>query len=487
MDPLVLHDDRYFDPDPTVRRLARSLYDETRDLPIVSPHGHVDPRLLAEDEPFPEPASLIVRPDHYVFRMLYSQGVPLEDLGIPTRDGTPVEDDPRAIWQRFADHYPLFNGTPTGAWLDYEMAHVFGVRRKLTGASATDVYDTIHERLQEPDFRPRALYDRFGIEVLCTTDAATDDLRHHRTLRNSDWDGTVRPTFRPDALLAIAADDWPGRLDALREACGASIGDHAAFVDALEQRRSFFKEMGAVATDHAVRTPRTHALSDREADALFQKALRGEATREDEAAFQAHMLMEMARMSTEDGLVMQIHPGSFRNHNQALYERFGPDVGADIPVRTEFTRNLHELLNAYGNDPNLTVVLFTLDETTYARELAPLAGHYPCLKLGPAWWFHDSLHGMMRYRRRTIETAGIHNTAGFNDDTRAFCSIPARHDLSRRVDANYLARRVARHVLDLSDARRMARALATGLARETYNLEGDDPKEDSSGDVAAQP
>ena len=465
-----MHENRFFSPDSSVRQVARHLYDQTRELPIVGPHGHVEPRWLAQNEPFPEPASLIIIPDHYVFRMLYSQGLSLESLGIPTRDGTPVETDSRKIWQRFADHYHLFAGTPTGTWLDHELYHVFDVRTKLTGDSAMAIYDHIQEKLQQPEYLPRALFDRFGIEVLTTTDPATSALEHHQAIRESDWPGRVVPCFRPDAVFAIASPDWRSEMDALQEVSDTAINDYSTFIDVLEERRRFFKSMGATSTDHAVLTPYTHRLSGEEANHLFQRALRGEATDEEEAIFQAHMLMEMARMSTEDGLVMQIHPGSFRNHNRPIYERFGPDKGGDIPVRTEFTRNLRALLNAYGNDPDFTLVLFTLDETTYGRELAPIAGHYPAVKLGPAWWFFDSIAGMTRYRELTTETAGIYNTAGFNDDTRAFCSISARHDLSRRVDANYLAGLVARHIIDEDDARRMARALAYDLVKETYNL-----------------
>jgi glucuronate isomerase len=471
METLDLHEDRYFPTTPSVRRIARDLYEQTKDLPIVSPHGHVEPRILATNESFPEPTSLIIIPDHYIFRMLYSRGIPLEKLGIPTQDGTSVEEDPRAIWQCFADHYYLFRGTPTGAWLDHEMAEVFGVEYKLDGDLAMRVYDQINEQLQSPDFRPRELFDDFGIEVLCTTDAATDSLEHHQAIQDSDWDGTVLPTFRPDMLFNITAPDWPDRIDDLRERCDMTIDDYDDFIEALEDRRAFFKSMGAVATDHAVLRPYTQKLSDAKADRIFQAALREDADEEDKRLFQANMLMEMARMSTEDGLVMQLHPGAYRDHNREIYERFGPDKGGDIPIHTELTQNLEALLNAYGNEPNFTLVLFTLDESTYARELAPLAGHYPCLRLGPAWWFHDSIEGMLRYRRRTTGTAGIYNTAGFNDDTRAFCSIPARHDLSRRVDANYLAKLVARHVIDMSDAREMAHALAYDLAKETYNLE----------------
>ncbi len=472
-EPLVLHEDRYFDPDPAVRRVARSLYDEVRSLPLVCPHGHVDPALLADDAPFPEPTALLLVPDHYILRMLYSQGVPMEELGIATRDGTPVERDPRRAWQRFAEHWHLFRATPTGAWLTHELYDVFGVRTKLSAATGQRIYDEIAERLASPEFRPRALFERFQIETLATTDAATDPLDAHRRLRASGWAHGARviPTFRPDAMFRIAAPGWADALATLERVHGAAIRDQEAFVRALIDRRAFFRSLGATATDHAVVEPYTERLTDEEAATLFARGLRGRASTVDQRRFEAHMLMEMARLSTEDGMVMQLHPGSLRDHNARVAERFGPDRGSDIPVATEYTRNLQALLNAYGNDPRLTLVLFTLDESTYARELAPLAGHYPALRLGPPWWFHDSIQGMIRFRERVTETAGIYNTAGFNDDTRAFCSIPARHDLSRRVDANWLAGLVARHVLDVDDARQIARALAYDLVRRTYKLD----------------
>lgn len=471
---LVLHEDRFFDSDAAVRRAARALYDETRALPLVCPHGHVEPRLLDDNEPFPEPTALLIIPDHYIFRMLYSRGIPLESLGVPTRDGTPVEQDPRRIWQRFAEHYYLFRGTPTGAWLDHELVEVFGVDVELDGDTAQLVYDEIAERLRSPEFLPRALYERFRIEVLVTTDKATDSLAHHRAIRASGWPGRVVPTFRPDALFRIAAPEWRDELAALEHVHGAPIAEYVAFVGALEARRAVFKSVGGTATDHAVLTPRTERLPPAEVEQLFQRARRGVATPEEQARFEAHMLMEMARLSIADGLVMQLHAGAWRNHDVGVFARFGPDKGGDIPVATEFTRNLQPLLAAYGGDPRLTLVLFTLDESTYARELAPLAGHYPAVRLGPPWWFHDSVEGMRRFREQTTESAGIYNTAGFNDDTRAFCSIPARHDLARRMDANFLGGLVARHVIDLRHAREMARALAYDLPRETYRLgEGD--------------
>jgi len=452
----TLNPDRFFDPDPAVRRVARALYEETRGLPIVSPHGHVDPRILAENAPFREPASLIVQPDHYILRLLYANGVPLEDL---------LKGDPRRVWQLFAEHYHLFRGTPSGAWLDYELHEVFGVRERLSSETGARIYDAIVEQLAAPEFRPRALFERFNIEVLATTDAATDTLEHHCAIRESGWKGRVIPTFRPDALFRIASPEWPAALEPL-----GPVRDYASFVRALGERRGYFKQLGATATDHAVLEPYTAALPEEEAERLFQRARQGEATPDDERRFTAHLLMEMARLSLGDSLVMQIHAGALRDHNYAVFERFGPDMGGDIPVATEFTRNLRPLLNAYGNDPRFTLVLFTLDESTYSRELAPLAGHYPAVRLGPPWWFHDSMEGMRRFRERTTETASIYKTAGFNDDTRAFCSIPARHDLARRMDANYLGGLVARHVIDASDARRMARALAYELVKATYRL-----------------
>ena len=466
------HEDRYFDPDPTVRRNARALYDETRALPIISPHGHVDPATLAKNDAFTEPASLIVTPDHYILRMLYSRGVPLESLGVASIDGKPTaaESDPRKIWQTFAEHWRLFRATPTRAWLEYELHEVFGVTTDLDSASAPRMYDAIVERLQSPEFRPRALLKRFNIEVLATTDAASDTLEHHKTLRGLELDTRVIPTFRPDALFRIAAPGWSAELARLERVVGSSIRDYAALVTALTRRRAEFKGLGATATDHAVMVPRTERVADTEAGYLFTKAQEGVATGDDQARFEAHLLMEMARMSVDDGLVMQLHAGSLRDHNELVHRRFGPDRGGDIPVATEFTRNLRPLLNAHGNDPRFRLIVFTLDESTYSRELAPLAAHYPAMLLGAPWWFHDSIEGMTRFRKQTLETAGIENMAGFTDDTRAFCSIPARHDLARRVDANYLGGLVARHVIDMRDASEMARALAYDCAKRAYKL-----------------
>ncbi|MCX7789074.1 MAG: glucuronate isomerase [Chloroflexaceae bacterium] len=466
--PWTLAPDRCFDPEPSRRALARDLYATVRNLPLLCPHGHVPPALLADPEAhLGDPAALFVIPDHYVTRMLYSQGVPLESLGVPTRDGTPVESDPRQIWQRFAEHFHLFRGTPTGLWLADELVNLFGVRERLDGASAQRIYDHLEAQLARPEFRPRALLARFNIALLCTTDAATDPLDQHRRI-HADGLTRVRPTFRPDALLALDAPDWPAQIGLLAERSGVDVVDYSGFIRALEERRAAFKALGALATDHGVLNPATERLSDGEAERIFARALRGAADAEDAARFTAHMLMEFARMSCEDGLVMQLHAGSLRNHHEGLYARFGPDVGADIPVATEWTRNLRPLLNACGADPRFRLILFTLDESAYGRELAPLAGHYPAVLLGPPWWFFDSVNGMRRYFAEVIETAGVYNTAGFNDDTRAFASIPARHDLWRRVSCDWLAGLVVQGLLAEDEAVDLAHELAYGLARRAY-------------------
>lgn len=461
---------RFFDPDPGVRRLAYELYRQVRDLPIVSPHGHVDPALLADDSAFPDPTELILIPDHYLFRMLYSQGIPLEALGIPTRDGTAVERDHRRIWRIFCENFHLFSGTPSAAWLAYEFVEVFGLPEKPHRDNADALYDALQAKLALPEFRPRALFERFRIEVLCTTHAASDPLEQHQKLRASGWRGRVIPCLRPDAAFQLDAPGWRAEIEALAGAADIDITSYDAFIAALQNRRDFFRSFGATSTDQGVVSPCTHRLSRPECEAIFQRALRAKADQGDADAFIAHMLMEMARMSIDDGLVMQIHPGSLRNHNRLIFDRFGPDKGCDIPLRTEYTRNLQELLNACGNDPRLTLIVFTLDESTYSRELAPLAGHYPAMKLGPAWWFHDSIEGMRRFRQQVCETAGFYNTVGFNDDTRAFPSIPARHDLARRIDADFLAAKVSRNIIDFAEAQTIIRALTVDLVRKAYKL-----------------
>jgi glucuronate isomerase len=470
-----LSPDRFFTPDPAQRRVARELYAAVAHLPLVCPHGHVEPRMFADpDYSFGTPADLLIIPDHYVFRMLYSQGIPLEKVGVPRRDNGPVETDHRAIWQTFADNFHLFRGTPTGIWLAHELSEVFGVPEKLTGASAQRIYDQLTERLAAPEFRPRRLFERFNIETLATTDPATASLAEHQAIREEGqaggWQGRVIPTFRPDGVVNLDAPGWRDAIDRLSQASGIAVTSYRSFIRALEDRRAFFKRMGAVATDHASLTAQTGELSEAEAEAIFGRALAGAASAADAARFTGLMLMESARMSIEDGLVMQLHVGSWRGHNQLIFDRFGSDKGADIPIAGEFTAGLRPLLTRYGNDPRLTLILFTVDETTYSRELAPLAGHYPALKLGPPWWFHDSLNGMARYFDQVMETAGLYNTVGFNDDTRAFPSIPARHDVWRRASANWLAGLTVRGIVDEEDAGQMAYELAYGLVKRAYKL-----------------
>jgi glucuronate isomerase len=475
MKPGTTMADRYLAPDPAQRRVARELYDGVAGLPIVSPHGHVDPRLLADPAAtFGTPTELFLIPDHYILRMLYSQGIPMEALGVRPSGGrsssNAVEADHRRAWQLFADNVHLFRATPSGVWLADGLRGVFGVEKPLSGKNAGAVYDELSEKLGRPEFRPRALFERFGVETLCTTDDAADPLDSHRAIRASGWAGDVRPTFRPDGVINLLAPGWRDRLNALAAAVGREINSTAALIAALEERRAFFRSMGAVATDHGVETAYTESLGEAEADAILARALRGRATPDDARRFCGHMLIELARMSAEDGLVMQLHVGSLRNHNPAVFELFGADKGADIPVAVEFTRSLKPLLDRFGNDSRLRLILFTLDETTYGRELAPLAGHYPAVRIGPPWWFYDSLNGMARYFDAVIETAGLHNTAGFNDDTRAFCSIPVRHDLWRRAASSWLAGLVLRDIVDASDAADMAHDMAYGLAKRTYRL-----------------
>jgi glucuronate isomerase len=467
----TLSPDRCFDPNPAQRELARRLYAAVKDVPLVCPHGHVNAQLLADpDARFGSPAELFIIPDHYVVWMLYSQGVPMEDLGVPTRDGTPVETDHRRIWQRFAEHFYLFRGTPTGLWLMDELINVFGVDEPLNGDTAQRIYDRLESQLVRPEFTPRALLKQFNIEVLCTTDSAADPLEQHRRL-HADGVSLVRPTFRPDAVTNLDTPGWRTHMQALGQAAGVEVSSYRAFIQALESRRAYFKALGATATDHAAVTAHTECLTEREAAELFNRALHGRATQSDAARFTAHMLIEMARMSVEDGLVMQLHVGSLRNHNAQIFARFGPDMGADIPTQADWTHGLRALLNSYGNDRRLQLILFTLDESSYSRELAPLAGHYPALLLGPPWWFFDSVNGIRRYLDLVVETAGIYNTAGFNDDTRAFASIPARHDMWRRVTCNWIAGQVLQGLVSEADAGELAQAFACRLARRAYRLQ----------------
>lgn len=471
--PLNLDPDRLFPAEPGARSVARALYEEVRGLPIVSPHGHTDPAWFAADAAWTNPAELLLAPDHYLYRMLYSQGVSLEALGVSSKAG-PSSADPRAAWRLFASHHHLFRGTPSRLWLDHVFADVFGLDTRLEAVTADHYYDRITEALATPAFRPRALFDRFGIEWLATTEGPQDDLDHHAAIRASGWDGQVITTYRPDAVIDPEHEDFDNALARFGELTGEDVHSWTGYLAAHRKRRADFRAAGATATDHGHPTALTADLPQAEKEALFARVVGDGWSADDAELFRAQMLTEMAGMSVEDGMVMQIHPGAFRNHNRWLHEAYGRDKGADIPARTDYVHALKPLLDRFGNEPGLSIILFTLDESSYARELAPLAGHYPCLKLGPAWWFHDSPEGMRRFREMTTETAGFYNTVGFNDDTRAFLSIPARHDVARRVDCAFLARLVTEHRIEDWEAAELARELSYDLAKRAYRL--DEPR-----------
>jgi len=462
----LLHEDRLFPAEPETRGIARRLYASIRELPIVSPHGHTQASWFTHNQPFPNPAKLFVQPDHYVYRMLYSQGVSLDDLEI----GVAEMKDPRRVWRIFAEHYSLFRGTPTRLWLDYAFEELFGLSERLSAKTADHYYDLIDEKLSTPEFLPRALYERFRIEVLATTDSPLDSLSDHKAIRDSGWRARVIPTFRPDPVVDPEFAGFHANIAKLGEIAGEDTSSFAGYMRALRKIRLSFKELGATATDHGHPTARTANLSSSEAAALFSRILSKTADATQQELFRAQMLTEMAGMSVDDGLVMQIHPGSARNHNRLVFEKYGRDTGADIPTATDYVHGLRPLLDRYGNESGFTLILFTLDESTYSRELAPLAGHYPCLRLGPPWWFHDSPEGMLRFRESATETAGFYNTVGFNDDTRAFLSIPARHDVARRMDAAFLAKLVAEHRIDEEEAFDLAIELTDKLVRSAYKL-----------------
>lgn len=467
MAQLRLHPDRAL-PEGDSRTVARRIYHSTRDLPLLCMHGHVDAAVLADDERFSDPAHLLVVPDHYVTRMLVSQGVTLDQLGVPRLDGTTAETDPRAIWRLFCTHWHLFRGTPSRYWLEHEIAEVLKLDITPGPDTADELYDLIDARLAEPAFRPRTLLDTFNIELLATTDSATSPLDDHARLREAGLGGRVVPTFRPDDLTHIGHAGWTRRLAQLQALTDVDTGDYDGYLAALRARRDGFRAAGARATDHGHVTAAAEPLALDDARRIYTEACNATVTPAAAQAFAAHMLFEMARMSCDDGLVMQIHPGVLRDHDPEIHAAFGSDRGFDIPIATEFTRALRPLLSAFGRDPGFRVVLFTVDETVYSRELAPLAGVYPAVRLGAPWWFLDSPDGMRRFREAVTETAGFYNTSGFVDDTRAFLSIPARHDLARRIDAGYLARLVVEHRLTEDEAIETAADLAYRLPREAY-------------------
>ena len=467
--PLVLNPDRLFSSDPAQRAVARELYASVKDFPILSPHGHTDPQWFADNASFGNATELLLAPDHYIYRMLYSQGIAMDDVGVASRAG-PSKADPREAWRIFASNQHLFRGTPTAMWTAHVFGQVMGFTDALDASTADLYFDRIGELLASDAYRPRALFERFNIELLATTEGPTDTLEHHAKIKASGWAGRVVTAYRPDPVIDAEHEDFHDKLKLFAELTGEDVHSWKGYLAAHRQRRDFFKTMGATSTDHGHPTAQTANLSNSDAKELFHRVLKKNVSAEDAELFRAQMLTEMARMSLDDGLTMQIHPGSYRNHNRSIFDAFGRDKGADIPLPTNYVHALKPLLDAFGNEKALTVILFTLDETVYARELAPLAGHYPILKLGPSWWFHDSPEGMTRFREQVTETAGFYNTVGFNDDTRAFLSIPARHDVARRIDANFLGRLVVEHRLTAEDAADTIKDLTYTLPKAAYKL-----------------
>jgi len=467
-----MNHDLFFPHDPAVRKTARDLYESIKNLPLLSPHGHTEARWFAENTPFDNPTDLMITPDHYIFRMLFSRGISLDSLRIPRKDGSRMEGDPRDVWRLFAKYFYLFAGTPTGLWIREELRTVFETDIPLNEKNADLLYEHIDACLKEERFRPRSLYERFNLELLSTTNGAADDLSWHENLACSGWDGCIVPCFRPDDVTDIGRSDWMENIRKLGELTGEKVETYAGFLKALRKRREDFINLGCNSTDHGVESPWTHRLSDKEAATIYTQALKGKAHDTDRKVFTAHMLMVMGEMSMEDGLVMQIHPGVLRNHDPHMFELYGADKGADIPLRCEFTRNLKELLNTFGTHPNFTLVVYTLDETAYTRELAPMAGYYPAMMLGPAWWFNDSFQGMKRFKQSVVETAGFYNLTGFVDDTRALPSIPVRHDFARRVDAAFLADLTSQGILSRREAENLMPELAYGLTKRTFLKQG---------------
>ena len=470
MSALRLDPDRLFPADPATRGIARRLFATIEPLPIISPHGHCDPSWFASNAPFTDPATLLITPDHYLTRMVHSAGVPLESLGLTRADGGWSEPDSRNIWRRFANSWPLFRGTPSRLWLQWVFAEIFGLEERLQPSTADHYFDVISHALATPGFHPRALFERFNIEALATTEGGLGPLSAHFDLRESGWSGRVIPTFRPDDLTNPDHPRFRANLITLAELTGEDTATYRGYLRGLENRREIFRSLGATATDHGHPTALTVDLPPARAEALFHAVAHGAFSPAEAERFRGHMLMEMARMSADDGMTMQLHPGSVRDHDLRTLARFGHDRGADIPCAIEFVGALKPLLNRFGQSSEFTFVVFTLDETAYARELAPLAGFYPVMKLGAPWWFNDSPEGMRRFREQATETAGFYNTVGFTDDTRAFLSIPARHDVARRMDCSFLARLVAEGRLDEDEAAEVAHALTYHLAKAAYRL-----------------
>jgi glucuronate isomerase len=463
------HPDRLLPADPAVRPIARRLYETVRDLPIISPHGHVDPRILLDDTPFADPTSLFIQPDHYVTRLLHAGGADLADLGVGEGPLPPARA--RNAWRLLCSHWDLLRGTPVRYWFDTELADIFGITSRPTAANADDLYDQIADQLAKPSHRPRALLERFGIEFLATTDDPADSLAAHTALA-ADPSVTTRiaPTFRPDRYLEAGRPGWASLVEHLGAVADVDVGTYAGFIAALERRRRHFIARGAVSADHGHADAIAEALEPADAEMIYGRALAGVVTRTEGTAFRRHMILEMARMSVEDGLVMTLHPGVFRNHHPATLARYGPDTGHDIPTATEFTRSLRPLLSRYGTAPGFHLVLFSTDPDVFGREIAPLAGFYPSVYAGAPWWFLDNPSAIRAFQEGVTEIAGFSRMSGFIDDTRAFCSIPARHDMSRRLDAGFIAGLVATHRLDEDEAHETLTTLVSQQPRTVFKL-----------------
>jgi glucuronate isomerase len=464
--PLHPHPDRLLGTDPAVREHARSIYQSTAGAPIISPHGHVSAAMLAANQPLTDPAELFVTPDHYVTRLLHASGIELERLGLG--DST---TPPREVWRTLCAQWFRFAGTPVRYWLEDALAGVFGVTVTPDPDSADELYDLLDELLSEPEYLPRALLDRFGVGTLATTDDPADSLAHHRDLASVEHLPTrVIPTLRADAYMTPDATGWRERLEALTTASGEDCGSYLGLLEAIRVRREVFRLHGATATDCGVPDAWATPLSNAQAEMLHRQGLDGSISPEGVQAYRRNLLFQFGCMAAEDGLVMQLHAGVIRNHHAATFARFGPDTGHDLPAVTTYTEPLRALLNHVGTSPTFRIVLFTVDETAFSRDIAPLAGFYPSVYAGAPWWFLDAPAAVRRYREAVTETAGFFKTSGFIDDTRALCSIPSRHDMSRRLDAAYLAELVVTRQLAEAEAHSIGQALVSEIPRNAFRL-----------------
>lgn len=467
--PLVVHPDRLLPADPAMRAIARRLYESVRELPIISPHGHLRAELLLQNELLPDPAAVLITPDHYVTRLLHAAGTPLAELGLGA--DRLAESQARRAWWLLCSQWDVFRGTPVRYWLECQLAQIFNVTLRPSADSADAIFDQIAECLAKDAFRPRALLESFGVEVLATTDDPADDLAAHAALAaDTSFRPRVVPAFRPDRYLEPAMPGWRAAVDDLGAVAGEDVGDYAGYLRALTARRRHFIARGATSADHSHLDVRADPLPAADAARIYRDARQGAATATELLSFRRNMLFEMARMSAEDGLVMTLHPAIRRDHHRPTAARFGPDTGHDIPVAAEFTNALQPVLEKFGTAAGFHLVLFTADESVFSREIAPLAGFYPAVFAGAPWWFLDAPDAINRYRAAVTETAGFSRTSGFIDDTRALCSIKVRHDMARRLDSGYLARLVAEHRLPEDEAASTLTELVTVNPRRTFKL-----------------